>query len=255
MTRKIALSNLSLLPWSLIYGPKWTWELARAAGFDALKVNPLRGWDVATLTHLQIPVIAFEYLWRPNFWASVKNLWRRKDPMGFVGDTCFIGYAGAKHRCEGYAWSDYYSSRGTVAIDFPNNLRVRHLRDARETEYLPEKWPNPIDGNKLACFDTWHVRSYPDPDAITERLMADERIVLIDVQTRDYSEWLSFVRGQQPKLTFQLYKLLSTPETVGSSIEIAPQHLWRLSLHLRVSLIEALDILRERTQSALAPVC
>ena len=188
--RTIALSNLSLLPWSLLLGPAWTWKIAEAVGYDALKVNPLRGWNVEQLKALKSPVTAFECLWRSTFRASVKNLWDRRDIMGFVADTCFIGYAPAETRCEGYAWSDYYGSQGTIGVDFPANLQVGHLRNARETEYLPEKWPAPLDDSTLVCLDTWHVRSYPDPSAVTDRLIDSGRITLIDVQTRGYADLL-----------------------------------------------------------------
>ncbi len=253
MTRQIALSNLSLLPWSLWKGPAWTWQIAQEAGFDALKVNPLRGWDVATLRGQtpSIPVTAFEYLWRPDFSASCRNLWQHRDAMGFIADACFIGYTQAKERCAGYAWSDYYASTATVAIDFPLHMHVGHLRHVQETECLSGKWPLPLDDDKLACLDTWHVRTYPNPDAVTDRLMVEGRIATIDAQTRRYREWRDFHDGERTRLWEQLARLAATPETVSASVEIAPQHLWRLCFDLELSRRAVLDELCTRVRNAL----
>lgn len=249
--RTIALSNLSLLPWSLLLGPAWTWKIAEAVGYDALKVNPLRGWNVEQLKALKIPVTAFECLWRSTFRASVKNLWDRRDIMGFVADTCFIGYAPAETRCEGYAWSDYYGSQGTIGVDFPANLQVGHLRNARETEYLPEKWPAPLDDSTLVCLDTWHVRSYPDPSAVTDRLIDSGRITLIDVQTRGYAELLGLLRGEDVILTRQLRQLSALPKSVSASVEVSPQQVFRLMTHLSRSYQETLLMIQQCVRRAL----
>lgn len=234
MSRKIALSSLSLLPGSLFFGPAWSWKMAKAAGYDALKVNPLRGWDMRTLSWDKIPVTAFEYLWRPTFQATVKNLREHKDWMGFVADTCFIGYQGAERRCDDYAWSDYPECEGAVRVDFPSRMRVPHRRHARETECSSEKWPLPLDDDSLACLDTWHVRSYPDPEAVTDRLIGANRVALIDAQTRDFSELLDFVLGSNSVRLFrQLRQLGQTPESVSVSVELDPRQVWRLMWKLQ----------------------
>jgi hypothetical protein len=252
MPRRIAISNLTLLPGSLALGPKWAWDVAKQSGYDALKVNPLRGWDVATLRHLDIPVTSFEYLWRHDFRASLEHFRRHKDLIGFVADTCFIGYTGAKERCEGYAWSDHYGAEEAVGIDFPAGLQVGHLRHARETEYLPEKWLSPLDDDSLACLDTWHVRSYPNPAAVTTKLIKSGRVIALDVQTRAFDELVGFVLGEKAQpLDSQLDAFRALPETVSASVELPPQHVLRLMGTLACSYQTALAIVASRVRECL----
>lgn len=252
--RKLALSNLSLLPGSVILGPKWAWNMALRAGFTALKVNPLRGWDIHMLEARHIDVVAFEYLWRPTFRASCKILWKRKDWMGFVADTCLIGYGEAHQRCTEYAWSSYASK--APGIDFPSGLSMSgHRPFARETECSPEKWLLPLDDDSLACLDTWHVRTYPNPDAIIGKLAEQSRIALIDIQTRDPAEWINWIRYPRrtdtTQLGHQLAMLRRLPESISASIEIAPQHLLRLMRSLSLSYEDTLSEIRQSARLAL----
>lgn len=254
MSRTIALSNLSLLPGSLFLGPAWSWNMALRAGYTALKVNPLRGWDIHRLESRGINIVGFEYLWRTNLRASIGNLLSQRDLMGFVADTCFIGYASAHERCSEYAWSSYVQK--AVGIDFPTSLSLSgHRPFVRETECLSEKWPLPLDDNSLACLDTWHVRGYPNPDAIIGKLAENGRIALIDIQTRDLKEWINWIqhpcRTDTTLLGHQLAMLRGLPDTISASVEIAPQHLLGLMRTLSLSYEDALHAIGQAAHLAL----
>lgn len=65
MSRKIGVSVISLLPWSLGKNGLFNaWKLARIAGFDGLQLLPMRGWD--KVTPKTIP---------PNFVISFEDAW------------------------------------------------------------------------------------------------------------------------------------------------------------------------------------
>lgn len=243
--RTVALSNLSLLPGSLVRGPQWTWKIAREAGFDALKLNPLRGWEAR---NIDFPVSAFEAPWRTSFGESIKNLWLRRDVVGFIADVFFFGYRGAQSRSQEYGLllSD------VVGIDCPASYGYHFVR-ARETECLPEKWMDPLHAEDSACLDLWHIRGYSPEYAIIEELARANRIRTIDVQTRDYPEMLQFLQGKPTKLGRQLRFLRGQllPGTVSVSAELLPQHLWKLRGELGLHQAEVLRLLQERIRESL----
>ena len=250
--RTIALSNLTLLPGSLVLGPRWAWQMTLLAGYTALKVNPLRGWDVTRLNELRINVVGFEYLWRTNLRASVDNLCKNHDWMGFIADTCFIGYTRAIKRCSDYATTSYAIT--APLIDFPAGLNIGQHILARETECSPEKWPLPLDDGAFACLDTWHIRSYPNPNATLDRLVNEQRVALIDIQTRDVSEletWIRHPRSTGTLLGRQLQRLSELPNSVSASVEIAPQHILILRRRLSLSYEDVLHEIGQAVRLAL----
>lgn len=243
-TRQIALSNLSLLPGSLFRGPEKTWEIAQKAGFDGMKINPLREWDAGEVRYACIPVLAFEGPWRnPYSFQTSFQVLLKGDLMGFVADTIFFG-SRADTRARLYA-QDFPEA---VGINCPPHYG-QNPNFVRETDF--KNWPDILDTNTPVCLDTWHIRDYPDNSRIFNTLIATERIKTIDVQTRSYKEIKRFLIGSSTALEWQLSRLAVLPRSVSASMELLPQHLWRLQKELHLNRIAVLSQLRERVQKCL----
>lgn len=241
--KTLALSNLSLLPGSLLRGPEWAWNEARHAGFHALKVNPLYGWDASVLRRTSVPVSAFQAPWRFSFIDSVINLVKNGDIIGFVADIFFFGpLANSRAEMYGNAFED------AVGVDCPESYCGRFTR-VRETEYA--KWPDPLSGNGFVCLDTWHIRSYPDHETLISKLVESEKIAAVDIQTRDYAEFRAFLNEQPTTLGRQLDMLKWLPDTVSVSVELLPQHIGRLMKDFSMTRSEVLHLVQNRIQMAI----
>lgn len=243
-TRQIALSNLSLLPGSLFRGPEKTWEIVQKAGFDGMKINPLREWDAGEVRYACIPVLAFEGPWRnPYSFQTSFQVLLKGDLMGFVADTIFFG-SRADTRARLYA----HDFPEAVGINCPPHYG-QNPNFVRETD--AQKWPNILDTDTAVCLDTWHIRGYPESNTVFERLINSERVKTIDVQTRSYQEIKEFAIGEETYLQWQLSRLAILPRSVSTSMELLPQHLWRLQKELHLNRIAVLSQLRERVQKCL----
>lgn len=245
MDRTLALSNLTLLPHSLLKGPEKSWEIAREAGFNSLKVNPLRGWGAATLQELHIPVLSFEAPWRTSFPASVQNLVQHRDLSGFAVDVICFGYQGADERARSYGMIP-----GIIGVDCPASYAGNFLR-VRETEYKDDKWPDPLGGSELASLDTWHVRDYPRHWETLQSLRDSDRIRHVDIQTRDFKELMRFLRKERTLLCHQLKELRSLPLEVGFSLELYPHDLIHACSSFSLSYGEVLRKLQLRIREIL----
>lgn len=245
-TRQIALSNLSLLPGSLFRGPEETWQTAREAGFDGMKINPLRRWDVTEIRDADIPVLAFEGPWRnPYSFKKSFQVLLKGDVMGFVADTVLFGKR-ADRRARLYA-QDFPEA---IGVDCPPHYG-QNPNFVRETDF--QKWPDILDTDTPTpvCLDTWHIRDYPDHNSIFDTLITTKRIRTIDVQTRNYAEIVQFFLGNEATLKWQLSRLACLPQSVNASLELLPQHLWKLQREFNLDKIEVLKRLQGRIRKCL----
>lgn len=242
MKRQIGLSNLSLLPWSIFWGPEKTWAVAREAGFDGLKVNPLRGWHGVKIHHAEIPVLAFEAPWRNSFKESLGAL-LQGDVMGFVADTVFFG-SGADERAMFYKCAFPQA----IGVDCPPHYRLS-INFVRETDF--QKWPGILDTNTPVCLDTWHIRNYQSSIDIFGRLINSGRIKTIDVQIKNYTEVRNFLAQRETTLEWQLSQLARLPQSVNASLELLPQHLWKLQREFSLTRNEILHYLQARIRQCL----
>lgn len=242
MERQIAISNLSLLPGSFFRGPEKTWEIAQKAGFNGMKINPLREWDVTEIRDASIPVLAFEGPWRNSFRESVSIL-LEGDWMGFIADTALFGKK-TDDRAEVYG----QTFPEAIGINCPLHYG-KNPNFVRETDF--KSWPDILDTDTPVCLDTWHIRDYPDNSRIFNALIATERIKTIDVQTRSYKEIKRFLIGSDTTLGWQLSRLAVLPRSVSASMELLPQHLWRLQTEFCLSRTTVLRRLQEQVRKCL----
>jgi hypothetical protein len=244
MFRKIALSNLSILGTSLAGGPTKAWALAQSAGFDALKVNPIRGWDASGLLKADVPVTAFEAPWRYSFsdtlrWVLETNEWR-----ALLMDPILFGYQ-AVHKVKEFAEK---LDPEVIAVDCEEILG-RHAQWALETDATKYGLFKVLNARRL-LFDTWHMREYA-PGMPTYEGFDLCQIVAIDVQTRDLLEWQAFLERQPCLLLKQLVVLRDTPETVSAALEVHPVHLKKLAQVRGEKTIETLKALQQRVRECL----
>jgi hypothetical protein len=277
MARTIALSNLSILGTSLLGGPEAAWNMAWEAGFDALKVNPLRGWNVRHLALAGVPVTAFEAPWRNSFKGTLRWAWRTGEWRALLIDPLFFGYRPALERVADCCF--YFSSLPTPGVICVDGHRVMGVMRKRGQSEGGLRWAIETDANKLwidsvcpepwckhktfVVLDTWHMRdwartprsSFSDKDELaTLRYIIEypvTEIVAIDVQTRNPAEWLTFLQGEGSLLGEQLTLLSELPETVSAALEIHPAHLKKLSKWLKVPPDVCLEILQKRIRATL----
>jgi hypothetical protein len=252
--RHIALSNLSILKTSFFRGPEAAWEIAQAAGFSALKVNPLRGatrtreWTGKRLRDAGVLVTAFEAPWRESFEETLIWAVKTGEKRALLIDPVLFGYQSALYRLDTYP--EAYPEARIVTVDWPRSC------------FVPQEWIRAIetDAQKLSLvelhaknhlvFDTWHLRGF-HPGSPTYPNFDPEKVVAIDVQTRDVDEWLAFIDDVPCLLSRQLSILSRTPDTVSAALEIHPVHLGALAKRAGLSVPETLRELRVRIEESL----
>ncbi len=219
--RKIALSNISLvapIPVQIL-SPAQAWKQAHGAGFDALKINPLRGWDALHILTANIPVTTFEAPWNTDAWDSAKQLLKGR-VVGFLVDVRLFGYKSADRRAREYGL--LFSN--AIGVDCPDDYEGNFIRSV-ETG-LGQGTREQIYAAPRITFDTWHMREFSD--GFTFPGFKPERVVSIDVQTRDKNEWWDFLQGKSCLLSKQLKSLAELPSHVSAALEINPLHLYWL---------------------------
>jgi hypothetical protein len=254
MQRVIALSNLSLGTTSIFGGPKAAWEAAQNAGFDAMKINPLRFWGAERIQNAGIKVSAFEAPWRYSFQESVNWAFKNGERSALLMDPLLFGYDPYKKKISAY--QGIFADSTIVAVDWPWPTLPSTWRHALETDaekYLLQKV---LDAPQV-LFDTWHMRGYTtgnyhgSPSPVYEEFDVD-KVVAIDVQTRDVDEWLDFLEGSLTcLLRRQLEILAQTASTVSAALEIHPLHLHIISKVRDESRNQTLEALMRKIRTVL----
>ncbi|MEI9967044.1 MAG: hypothetical protein WDN67_05500 [Candidatus Moraniibacteriota bacterium] len=245
--RTIALSNLSILSTSLFRGPRAAWERAQAAGFDALKINPLRGWTARRIRKARIPVVAFEAPWRFSFLESLS--WAKQGEVrALLIDPLLFGYQGADRRAREYA----RSFPDIVGVDCPPDY-IGDFVSVEETD--AQKRPNPVallNSQVPILFDTWHIRGYSDHENLLLALKEKGRIKAIDVQSRELTDWILLLKNSTVgPLVRQLAVLSSLPQEVSASVELHPFHIKPLAKYFEMSREEVLAAIQYSVRYAL----
>lgn len=252
--RIIALSNLSLGTTSLLGGPKAAWEAAQDAGFDAMKINPIRFWDANSILDAGIRVSAFEAPWRYSFQESIDWAIETGEYFSLLMDPLLFGYDPNGRKISFYQGT--FADSTIVAVDWPWSALPSTWQHALETDADKYSLRKVLSAPKV-LFDTWHMRGYTTgnyhgiPSPVYEGFDIS-KVVAIDVQTRNVDEWLDFLEGSLTCLLRQQLEILAqTASTVSAALEINPLHLHIVSRVRDESRNQTLEALMRKIRTVL----
>jgi len=176
MTRKLGVSVISLLPYSL--GPDGlgrSVELAKKAGLSGVKALPLHGWDPKKFPLKG--VMSIQEAWRSStnhYSANVKNylLFDREHRSFYIYNKLLVKYPYALR-----------SMRG-VYVDA---VEIRPELNITEDEYLKAEYPVVLDTQHIRRMgDSGQTQITKDPEGFITDL--GKRIQLIQLQLSEEEE-------------------------------------------------------------------
>jgi hypothetical protein len=218
--RDIAISAVSLFPFIIgPSGPEIIKTIATKIGVR-LQLVPLIGWrknDVANFP--KNLVLSYEGGWISSF-EQLKRKIMAGDSAALLAPFVFGSIGNAEK--ETLWFREFFPE--AIPIDLPWGIEeIASKREKHLEHFLSNHGP--------FVFDTFHIRErVPDPKIcieLFEIFLKKEKIQLIHIQTRSWSEFSDFLNGQETFLDKVLGILRKDNYSeIGIVFEIPPQFLW-----------------------------
>jgi hypothetical protein len=200
-------------------GPQAAAALAKRVGLK-LQIEPFRFWRIEDIKRVPADQVnAFEGRWTERtFLQTAQRVWRAKTPRHFLQHVVFQSPVNSRRFVE------------AVARLFPRALPIDALYLAHSlVEICPSNLPQPkayLEQPRGVVFDTYHVRQFGMSETgildFTVELIATKKIQLVQFQTRDERELLSFLHGQGFLYRLTAILLNNLPLAVPCVIELPP---------------------------------